>query len=220
MHISLLFSGLLVHGCVPECMLTNTVIPIPKGKQANRTYSNNYRGIALSSVFGKLFDLVMLTRYCQSLRSCNLQFGFKARRSTDMCTMILKESIAYYVNHNSSVYCTFLDASKAFDRVAYCQMFRLLIKRRLPAVVIRFLFIMYVNQTTRLMWKGVYSSMFRVMNGGKQGGVASPVMFCVYIDELLSGLRDKGVGCWFGKFFVGAIAYADDIVLLARVPAP
>ena len=31
-------------------------------------------------------------------------------------------------------------------------------------------------------------------------GVASPVMFCVYIDELLSGLRDKGVGCWLGKF--------------------
>jgi len=69
MHITLLFSGLLVHGCVPECMLTSTVIPIPKGKQANRTDSNNYRGIALSSVFGKLFDLVMLTRYCESLRS-------------------------------------------------------------------------------------------------------------------------------------------------------
>jgi len=69
------------------------------------------------------------------------------------------------------------------------------------------------------MWNGVYSSMFRVMNGVKQGGVASPVMFCVYIDELLSGLRDKG--CLFGKFFVGAIAYADDIVLLAPiVPAP
>ena len=86
-----------------------------------------------------------------------------------------------------------------------------MIKRRLPAVVIRFLFIMYVNQTTRLMWNGVYSSMFRVLNGVKQGGVASPVMFCVYIDELLSGLGEKGVGCWFGKFFVGAIAYADDI---------
>jgi len=107
MHISLLFSGLLVHGCVPECMLTSTVIPIPKGKQANRTDSNNYRGIALSSVFGKLFDLVKSTRYRERLRSCNFQFGFKARRSTDMCTMILKKSIAYYVNHNSSVYCTF-----------------------------------------------------------------------------------------------------------------
>ena len=39
-----------------------------------------------------------------------------------------------------------------------------------------------------------------LLNGVRQGGVASPVMFCVYIDELLSGLRDKGVGCWLGKF--------------------
>jgi len=84
--ISLLFSGFLVHGCVLECMLTSTVISIPKGKQANRTDLNNYSEIALSSVFGKLFDLVMLTRYCESLCSCNVQFGFKARGSADMCT--------------------------------------------------------------------------------------------------------------------------------------
>ena len=119
--------------------------------------------------------------------------------------MILKESIAYYVNHSSSVYCTFLDASKAFDRIDYCQMFRLLIKRRLPAVVIRLLCNMYVCQTTRLMWNGVYSSVFNVMNGVKQGEVASPIMFCVYVDELLSSLRDKGVGCWCGKFLLGLL---------------
>ena len=78
--------------------------------------------------------------------------------------------------------------------------------RQYPADVIRFLFIMYVKQTTRLMWNGVYSSMFRVLNGGKQGGVASPVMFCVYIDELLSGLRDSPLELhlttselWFGQ---------------------
>jgi len=37
-------------------------------------------------------------------------------------------------------------------------------------------------------------------------------MFCVYVDELLSNLRDKG--CWFRKFFVAAIAYANDTVSL------
>ena len=42
-----------------------------------------------------------------------------------------------------------------------------------------------------------------------------------YVGVLLSSLRDNGVGCWFGKLFVGAIAYADDIVLLAmRVMLP
>jgi len=41
----------------------------------------------------------------------------EARRSTDMCSMIIKETMLYYVTHHSSVYCTMLDATKAFDRV-------------------------------------------------------------------------------------------------------
>jgi len=57
----------------------------PKGKHANLTESVSYRGIALSSIFGKIFDLVLLFRYSEGLMSCDLQFSFKARRSTDIC---------------------------------------------------------------------------------------------------------------------------------------
>ena len=42
------------------------------------------------------------------------------------------------------------------------------------------------------MWNGVYSAMFSVLNGVKHGGVASPIMFCFYIDELLVKLADSG----------------------------
>jgi len=55
-------------------MSLSTVIPIPKGKQANLTESVSYRGIALSSIFGKILDLVVLFRYSESLMSCDLQF--------------------------------------------------------------------------------------------------------------------------------------------------
>ena len=41
--------------------------------------------------------------------------------------MVLKEAMAYYHCNNSSVFCTFLDASKAFDRVNYCKLFRFLL---------------------------------------------------------------------------------------------
>jgi len=57
--------------------------------------------------------------------------GFE-NSSTNVCTMLLKETDAYYFNKGSSVLCTFLDASKAFDRVNYCNMFRFLIERDLP----------------------------------------------------------------------------------------
>jgi len=39
--------------------------------------------------------------------------------------------------------------------------------------------------------------------------------FCVYIDELLLLLKMAGFGCYIGAHFVGALFYADDIVLMA-----
>ena len=58
------------------------------------------------------------------LVSSELQFRFEAKSSTSLCSMVMEESIAYYVNNISSVFCTFLDASKAFDRVHHCKLFK------------------------------------------------------------------------------------------------
>jgi len=146
-HIAMLFTSMSVHGFVPEDFQISTIIPIPKGKNANLTDSDNYRGITVSSVLEKVFDLVVLDKYSDRLVTSNLQFGFKARRSTNMCTMVLKKTIAYYVNNRSTVYCTMLDATKAFDRVEYAKLFRLLLSRNLPPVIIRVLLFMYTHNT-------------------------------------------------------------------------
>lgn len=52
-HLAFLFSALLVHGIAPDEYIHSTIVPIPKGKNANLTDSANYRGISLSSIFGK-----------------------------------------------------------------------------------------------------------------------------------------------------------------------
>jgi len=57
-HVAMLFSALLVHGLAPDDLVSGTLIPIPKGKNVNITDSSNYRAIALSSIFGKVFDLI------------------------------------------------------------------------------------------------------------------------------------------------------------------
>jgi len=46
-----------------------------------------------------------------------------------MCTMVLKESIAYYTFGGSAAFCTFLDATKAFGRVNYCNLFSILLNQ-------------------------------------------------------------------------------------------
>ena len=67
----------------------------------------------------------------------------------------------------------------------YCKLFRMLIKRNLPFVVLRLLCNMYLHHFTRIERNGLRSVSFRVLNGVKQGGIVSPIMFCVYFDKLL-----------------------------------
>ena len=40
-----------------------------------------------------------------------------------------------------------------------------------------------------------------------------------YIDNLLAKLSNCGAGCYIGSVFEGALAYVDDIVLLAASPS-
>jgi hypothetical protein len=67
---------------------------------------------------------------------------------------------------------------------------------------------MYVSST----WGSIVSDYFLAVDGVKQGGVLSPILFCLYIDGLLSELSKSGVGCFTGDNFVEALVYADDIV--------
>ena len=173
----------------------------------------------MSSLFYKIFDYVILEKYEGKLNTSSLQFGFKRNSSTHMCTMVLKETISYYLSNNSSVYCTFLDASKAFDRVNFCPMFRLLLQRGLPPCVVRLIINFYIGHLISVSWCNSVSNSFVALNGVKQGGVLSPILFCIYIDNLLIRLSSLGVGCFIGFNFVGALAYADDIVLVAPTPS-
>ena len=73
---------------------------------------------------------------------------------------------------------------------------------------------MYINQKLRTKWGNTLSESFHVTNGVKQGGVISPVLFCIYMDGLLKNLENSGVGCYIGRVFSGAFAYADDLTIL------
>ena len=57
---------------------------------------------------------------------------------------------------------------------------------------------MYTSQVIRVEWNEVCSDYLGVRNGVKQGGVITPVLFCVYVDRLLKLLSDAKVGCYIG----------------------
>ena len=71
-----------------------------------------------------------------------------------MCTTMIRETISYFVNKGSNVYGLVLDAIKAFDRINYCKLFRILLKRNINPLIRRLLLNMYTNQKLRVKLNG------------------------------------------------------------------
>ena len=134
--------------------------------------------------------------------------------STIQCASVVTETINYYLHNKSDIYMCTIDASKAFDCVNLFVLFNLLRKRNFCPLYLRFLMYSYCNQRMRVRWNSSNSREFLLSNGVKQGGVLSPLLFSVYLDDLLCELRQANVGCHMNGYFVGAVIYADDITLL------
>jgi len=117
------------------------------------------------------------------------------------------------------VYICYLDASKAFDRINHWTLFKKLIDRNVPAIAVRLLCSWYTTQLFSVQWGTSLSECFYVSNGVRQGGILSPILFNVYIDDLSSGLTKLKIGCNFNGIFVNHLIYADDTVLLAPSPS-
>ena len=105
--------------------------------------------------------------------------------------------------------------ASAFVRVHYGKLFDVLMKRNVPAVFIRLLLDSYLNQRICAAWGACKSDFFQATNGVKQGSIISPMLFSVYVDELIARLQASGLGCNIGRSYIGVLGYADDLTLLS-----
>lgn len=213
--LTMLFNCMIIHGFTPDGFNISTIQPLVKNKRKSLNDSSNYRAIALSSPLAKILDWVILHKCSDILITSDNQYGFKEHSSTTQCTFSLMETVNYFKTNNSDAYVLLLDASQAFDKVNYVKLFNLLMKRSVNPLVIRCLLYMYTNQSLNVKWDSYMSKSFSTSNGVKQGGVLSPILFGVYIDELLCRLSRSGYGCKIGHLYYGALGYADDVSLIA-----
>ena len=214
-YLAAIFRSFLVHGSVAQIILSCAFLPLYKGGFKNPEKFDSYRAIAGGSQILKLFEYVVLALWGCHLETDSMQFGFKSGVSTTQCTWVVHEVTNYFMRRGSAVNACLLDCSKAFDKVKFDILFRKLIDRGLPPIVVRVLAYIYEEQTGFVKMAGLTSEGFSIANGTRQGSVLSPLLFSIYLDGLLTRLRKKGLGCHIGGVWYGACGYADDLILLA-----
>jgi hypothetical protein len=213
--LSLLYTACIIHGHLPQELLDSIIMPIVKDKKGDYTDKDNYRPLAITTVSSKILELIVIDKYGDFLHTQSNQFGFKKKHGTDQCVFVLKEIVEYYVSANSPVFICYLDASKAFDRLNHWMLFNTLIHRHVPLLIVRILMYWYVTQTFTVQWGNHLSEPFKVSNGVRQGGILSPYLFNVYMDELSGRLNNCHIGCCLNGVCLNHLFYADDSVLLA-----
>ena len=128
----------------------------------------------------KVMEHTLRILFSEFLATSKFQFGFKRNSSTINAVHCLKETVNYYCERGSNVFCSFLDASKAFDRLVHAGLYLKLLKRRMPLLFIEIIVNWYGELYCRVRWDDCYSDWFRIIAGVRQGGILSPDFYSIY----------------------------------------
>ena len=133
----------------------------------------------------------------------------------DYATFLLKETSDYFTRRESNVCFGMLDLSKAFDKINHYCLFKKLIERKIPYLILCLIVNWYDDITTVVSWMNHASLPVRLHSGVRQGGILSPFLFAVYVDDLLHLLSASKIGCFINGYCLNSIMYADDLILIA-----
>jgi Reverse transcriptase (RNA-dependent DNA polymerase)/Endonuclease/Exonuclease/phosphatase family len=213
-----LFNLMIKCAYVPRDFGRSYIVPIPKdksGSRLNQLTCEDFRGISIVCVLSKVFEKCILDRYSEYLKTSDNQFGFKKGYGCMGAVYTVKCVVDYYVQNRGTVNMCALDLRKAFDRMNHAGLFIKLMDRKVPNALLATLEYWFNIGFSCVKWGNVYSDVVLFKCGVRQGGVLSPYLFAVFIDDIVKRIMESRVGCCIGIIPISIILYADDILLLA-----
>ena len=93
--------------------------------------------------------------------------------------------VEHYTAARSTVNLCVLDISKAFDKMNHHGLFMKLMKRSVPINLLLVMEKWFANNYTCVKWGSVFSVFFQLHCGIRQGGVLSPYLFALLIDDVI-----------------------------------
>nr|XP_049580441.1 charged multivesicular body protein 1a isoform X3 [Syngnathus scovelli] len=197
-------------GTVPLDWQTGVVVPL--FKKGGRRVCSNYRGITLLSLPSGVLE--RWVRREVEPRIQEEQCGFRPGRGTVDQLYTLGRILEGAWEFAQPVHMCFVDLEKAFDRVPWEVLWRVLREYGVPSQLIRAVRSLYHRCQSLVRISGSKSDSFPVRVGLRQGCPLSPNLFIIFMDRI--SRRSRGVeGVRFGDLSIASLLFADDVVLLA-----
>ena len=174
-------------GIVVQDMKDSNIITLYKNK-GERSDCNNYRGISLLSIAGKVFAKVTLERLKILAERIypEAQCGFRPERSTIDMIFSLRQLQEKCREQNRPLYIAFVDLTKAFDLVSREGLFKILDKIGCPPKLKKMIESFHTNMRGTVQFDGSTSESFPILSGVKQGCVLAPTLFGIFFSVVLN----------------------------------
>ena len=203
-----LFNNSWTTGKVPQIWREADMVPVYK-KGKDKTKASSYRPISLTSCIGKLMERMINARLMWHLEKNKLispeQAGFRAHRSTEDQVTYISQKIEDAFQDKKHTLAVWIDMEKAFDKV-WNDGLRLKLKQnKVKGHMYQWISQYLNNRKARVHVDGAYSRKKTLRQGVPQGGVLSPTLFLIYINDILKELPHN----------VHAAMYADDLAIWA-----
>ncbi len=206
------------YGITPTSWSQSIISPVPKGSMTDKYVPLQYRGISLLSCVYKLYSALLNKRLYSFLDVRDwfddAQNGFRRGRSCEDHIFSLISQIRSGIDNSGSTFCCYIDFQKAFDFLDR----KLLLLKLLRAGVDGKFYLALKNTldstSSCVRLNHQLSESFTTSFGTRQGDPISPTNFSVFINDLLTELRDSKNPN--DNIICNVLAYADDIVLISE----
>jgi len=149
-----LFNLFVLSGHIPNSFGQSYTVPIPKADSHCRSLTfDDFRGISISPIISKLFEMAILNRFSSYFVTSDHQFGFKKNLGCSHAIFTVRNVIENFVSNGSTVNVCALDLSKAFDRMNHYALFIKLMKRNFPLNILNIIETWFLVSTTCVKWQ-------------------------------------------------------------------